>query len=152
MVLWTHVVTKKQNNVCWKSSLPHLTQEETQENRVVWCTWQEGGSRTKGMPPLRVSYYHVSPDLMGLTAISGITAQLPVRERPAQAQQSFGRIQVTQGSERETANRGHFCCRVRLALLLNESVPFGWSLFNILASTSLKTPRGSHDGLTDVIN
>lgn len=31
------------------------------------------------MPPPCVSCYHVSPDLMGLTAISTITAKLPVK-------------------------------------------------------------------------
>lgn len=53
------------------------------------------------MPPLCVSYYHMSPDLMGLTAISTITAQLPVRGRRAQTQRSFGRSQVTGGSKQE---------------------------------------------------
>lgn len=53
------------------------------------------GKQTKGMPPLCVSYYHMSPDLMGLTAIRIITAQLPVRGRHAQTQQSFSKTGVT---------------------------------------------------------
>ena len=46
--------------------------------------------QTKGMSPLCVSHYHVSPDLMGLTVISTITTQFPVEGRHAQTQQSFG--------------------------------------------------------------
>lgn len=76
------------------------------ESGVVYMT--RGGNQTKGMPPPCVSYYHMSPDLMGLTAISTITAQLPVRGRQAQAQRSFCRIQVTGGSKQEKVAEGHF--------------------------------------------
>lgn len=37
----------------------------------------------------------MSPDLMGLSAISTITTQLPVKGRHAQTQQSFSKAQVT---------------------------------------------------------
>lgn len=75
------------------------------------------GKQTKGMSPLCVSYYHMSPDLMGLTAISTITAQFPVRGRHTQTQQSFGMTQVTQAAPskikkwpKETLSTT--CCRV----------------------------------------
>ncbi|TNN58029.1 hypothetical protein EYF80_031777 [Liparis tanakae] len=38
------------------------------------------GKQSEGMPPLRVSHYHVSPDVMGPAAIGIIAARLPGRD------------------------------------------------------------------------
>lgn len=42
--------------------------------KTSWLQLGGGGYQSKGMPPSCVSYYRVSPDLMGLTAISTITS------------------------------------------------------------------------------
>lgn len=89
------------------------------------------------MPPPCVSCYHMSPDLMGLTAISTITAKLPVM---SEARTIIAVIWHVGGSaEQEKVDEGNLKHNSKVSLndgrLLSPSVFGGYGSILSLSST-----------------